>query len=462
MSAWSQRQRVILLEPSLRLVICEDPGKFGIIVPDVVQLPSATCRRSRLEYLRLSPPKRHCRAPRNLPLVPPLRPTRRPPSPAVDRRSLQSGRASRAASGPKTAAPRKSEYYGNAEFLERQWRLLDLVPRRLLVLTLLLLAGPASSPGLEAAYVWMLERAAAGSQVLAAFDIAAKGSLACWFSSLTLLAASVTALLVYTVRRHRTDDYQGRYRVWLWAAGCWFLLATDQAASLREGFRDVMVGWTGTPMFARRHLLVGGGLRPGVRGDRLAAAAGHAAEPAFVAALAAAAIAYGLALASHLGWTPIGTAAGEVMFRTGSEMAGHLMLLAAMGFTPAMSCSTPKGSCPIPSRGRPKSRTRTRRRRREGSGEGDFAGRQPLAGDRSAARRSAAGVSASCAATGRRARGQACHHARPQSISGQSQADQGRTQGAERASAPRAAGTGRAEVVSGRGQRKLSGKSDQR
>ena len=157
--------------------------------------------------------------------------------------------------------PRKSEYYGNAEFLERQWQLLDLVPRRLLVLTLLLLTGAAIIVGLEAAYAWSVKGdspifvdhgfaavPAKTGTVPAALDIGAKGSLACWFSSLTLLAASVAAVLVYAVRRHRTDDYQGRYRVWLWAGGCWFLMATDQAASLREGFRAAMIGWTGTPL----------------------------------------------------------------------------------------------------------------------------------------------------------------------------------------------------------------------
>ena len=226
---------------------------------------------------------------------------------------------------------RRSEYYGNAEFLERHWQLLDLVPRRLLVLTLFLLAGAGIIVGLEAAYAWMLGRAAAGKAVVAALDIGAKGSLACWFSSLTLLATSVAALLVYTVRRHRTDDYQGRYRVWLWAAGCWFLMATDQAASLREGFRDAMVGWTGTRVFGDGSFwwvaiyvlvfgAIGSRLLLDMRPSRLS-----------VGALAAALVAYGLALASHLGWTPMGTAAGEVMFRTGSEMAGHLMLLAAMG-----------------------------------------------------------------------------------------------------------------------------------
>ena len=239
--------------------------------------------------------------------------------------------------------PRKSEYYGNAEFLERQWQLLDLVPRRLLVLTLLLLAGAAVIAGLEAAYAWMLERVAAGNTVTvgnavaagntvaAALDIGAKGSLACWFSSLTLLAASVAAVLVYTVRRHRTDDYQGRYRVWLWAGGCWFLMATDQAASLREGFRAAMIGWTGTPLLRDGTLwwvviyvlvfgAVGSRLLLDMRPSRLS-----------IGALGAAAIAYGLAMASHLGWTPVGTAAGEVMFRVGSEMAGQLMLLTAMG-----------------------------------------------------------------------------------------------------------------------------------
>ena len=51
---------------------------------------------------------------------------------------------------------------GTPSSCERQWRLLDLVPRRLLVLMLLLLAGIAIIAGLEAAYAWMLERVAAG------------------------------------------------------------------------------------------------------------------------------------------------------------------------------------------------------------------------------------------------------------------------------------------------------------
>ena len=115
---------------------------------------------------------------------------------------------------------------------------------------LLLLVASAMLAGLEASYAWMLERVAHGGSRVAALDLAAKGSLGCWFSSLLLVAASAAALLVYSVRRHRTDDYQGRYRIWLSAAAVCFLLATDQAASLREAFRDLMIVLTGTPLTA--------------------------------------------------------------------------------------------------------------------------------------------------------------------------------------------------------------------
>ena len=226
--------------------------------------------------------------------------------------------------------PEKTGHYGDAEFLDRGWRLLDLVPRRWIALGGLLTAGTAAIVGLEAAYARMVERVAAGATPVAALQIDAKGSLACWFSSLLLLAAAVAALLVYSVRRHRTDDYRGRYRVWFWAAGCWFLMATDQAASLREGFCDLMTRLTGTP-------LLGDGACGGSRstlscGSRwvrgwwpTCVRAGFRWPPWWPRQ-------------PPRGWPwPTGWAGSssktgprEVMFRAGSEMAGNLLLLAAM------------------------------------------------------------------------------------------------------------------------------------
>jgi hypothetical protein len=224
----------------------------------------------------------------------------------------------------------RSEHYGDAGFLERQLRLLDLVPRRVLSLVFLIGAGVVIVVGLEAAYVWMLDRVAASHASVVALDLAVKGSLACWFSSLTLLAASAVAVLVYCVRRHRIDDYQGRYRIWLWAATCWFLLATDQAASLREAFRDLMVSLTGTN-------LVGDGtlwwvscyaLVLGAVGSRLLVDMRCYALSAGV--LVGAALLHVLALGGRWGYILPQGGRWEVMSIAGVELAGNLMLLAAM------------------------------------------------------------------------------------------------------------------------------------
>ncbi len=226
----------------------------------------------------------------------------------------------------------RSEHYGDAEFLEQQLRLFDLIPRRIVGLAVVLAVGAVMLVGLVVTYGWMLKHSAGQNAMPAALDLGVKGSLGCWFSSILLLASAVAAILIYAVRRHRVDDYQGRYRIWLSAAACWFLAATDQAASLREGFRDVMIALTGTPIVGNGdfwwvifYLLVlgavGSRLLVDMRSCRLA-----------LVALAGAAAAHCLAVAVRLGWMlpPIGNQ--EVMFVAGAEMAGNLMLLATMLF----------------------------------------------------------------------------------------------------------------------------------
>ena len=72
-------------------------------------------------------------------------------------------------------------------------------------------------------------------------DLGNYGSLGNWFASLLLLVASLLAITIYSVRRHKVDDYRGHYHIWLWAAACWFVMATDVAASLHQGFQQVMI-----------------------------------------------------------------------------------------------------------------------------------------------------------------------------------------------------------------------------
>ena len=87
---------------------------------------------------------------------------------------------------------RKSDNYGDAEFMDEQRRLTDLIPRRLSIIALLMFAGLACVLGLEALYTWMPELAPLTKEDgrIAAFDLDGEGSLAVWFSSVTLLAAA--------------------------------------------------------------------------------------------------------------------------------------------------------------------------------------------------------------------------------------------------------------------------------
>lgn len=226
--------------------------------------------------------------------------------------------------------PQKSTHYGDAEFLGQQLRLLDLIPRRTIGFVSLLVVGAAILAGLETSYAWMLDRVAGGGGAITALNLAVKGSLGCWFTSLLLLTAAAAAFLIYSVRRHRTDDYQGRYRIWLWAAACWFLMATDQAASLREAFRDLMTTLTGTSLAGDGSLwwAIFYAFALGAIGSRVFMDM-RSSRPS-MGFLATAAIAHGLAMAGRQGWILLDDAGRQVMWIVGAEIAGSLLLLTAM------------------------------------------------------------------------------------------------------------------------------------
>jgi hypothetical protein len=67
---------------------------------------------------------------------------------------------------------------------------------------------------------------------LAWIDVAAPGSLAAWLSSLFLVTAAFQGTQIYRLRRHRTDDYRGRYRIWVWIPLVLLLMAADAATGL--------------------------------------------------------------------------------------------------------------------------------------------------------------------------------------------------------------------------------------
>lgn len=215
--------------------------------------------------------------------------------------------------------------------LQRQARISDLIPKSPVAFLLWFLGGLAVVVGLEALYAWMPDLAAMTTDGrVAAFDLDSEGSLGAWFSSTTLMAASLIALVVWSIRRHKPDDYHARYRVWAWAAAWWMLLAIDESASLHEGFKELAALLTG--------------FRPGLDGSLWWVAAylpplswlgvrlALEMKPcrSSLCALGATACCYAVAVVVHLGWLLPETGARGVMVEEGCEMLGNLFLALSM------------------------------------------------------------------------------------------------------------------------------------
>jgi len=225
----------------------------------------------------------------------------------------------------------KSENYGDGDFLQVQARLTDLIPRRLIWHFLLLMGGLTAIGGLMALYLWIPE--ALGNPQLrpAVADLGNCGSLASWFASLLLLMAAVLSIATYSVRRHKVDDYRGHYHVWLWAAAGWFVMATDAAASLHQGFQQTMIALTGTRISGDGSIwwVVPALLLTGSIGSRLLIDMWSSRLSSI--ALVLAAIAYLVALVAFFHGISVPSEVSQLFLVQGAVLGGHLLLATSMG-----------------------------------------------------------------------------------------------------------------------------------
>lgn len=234
--------------------------------------------------------------------------------------------------------------------MDRQPRITDLVPKSYVAFVLLFVAGLAIVAGLEALYFWMPELASKTRDgTIAAFDLDGEGSLAVWFSSASLALASMTALLVYSVRRHTADDYHGRYRVWVWASLAWLIMSIDEAASLHEGFKEMMAQLTGQRITGDGSMwwICAYALLLGIVGLRLILEMRTCRVS--TTALLACAGCYVAAVLAQLGWIMPGSGAKGVMLEEGCEMVGNLFLVVSMGLHARYAILVAQGVIPAPS-----------------------------------------------------------------------------------------------------------------
>ncbi len=146
--------------------------------------------------------------------------------------------------------PQRSPRYTQAALMENQPRITDFIPRRSTTLLVLLAINLSVIGGLEWLYFKMPDWTKHTTDgVVAAFDLDSEGSLGAWYSSTILAVAAAYCFLIYSLRRHRIDDYRGRYRTWFAAGLCIAVMSIDESASLHEGFKEMMTLYTGQRLF---------------------------------------------------------------------------------------------------------------------------------------------------------------------------------------------------------------------
>jgi hypothetical protein len=224
----------------------------------------------------------------------------------------------------------KSCHYASGEFLKRQPRWIDLIPTRPHTLLGLAALGGGIVAGLVQLHLCLPRLVAMTGEPLSSLELAGRGTLGAWFASMLLAVSAVMAVIVYTIRRHRRDDYRGRYRIWLWAAFAWLLLSAETATGMRHDFARIVATLSGTPLFGDGAVwwVIPYGFFVGGIGTRLLVDMRHGRLSSLVFLLAAAAFCGSIAL--RLTGEPVDDPLKHVLLRQGGMLVGSLLVLLSM------------------------------------------------------------------------------------------------------------------------------------
>ncbi len=143
---------------------------------------------------------------------------------------------------------RKGVLYADAALYDRQPALIAPLAARRWTIVVMGLVMACVVASLMALYGWLWVAApSVWRSLLPSLDLRHPASLSRWVAVCLLGWTAVLSVLVYVVRRHRLDDYRGRYRIWIWLAVLLTLASADTISRLHAGIPAM-----GQELFARR------------------------------------------------------------------------------------------------------------------------------------------------------------------------------------------------------------------
>ena len=128
-----------------------------------------------------------------------------------------------------SAATNAPQRYTDAANTQNQPRLTDLLPRRGWSLAVIVLTALVLVNLVGLGYLYFLNNA---EQVTALLDLQNRASLGKWLSAVICLATSLLCLQIFSLKRHRIDDYKGRYRIWVTLGLLLLVCSADRTTGL--------------------------------------------------------------------------------------------------------------------------------------------------------------------------------------------------------------------------------------
>jgi hypothetical protein len=130
------------------------------------------------------------------------------------------------------ARPQRTRYADTVRpDLERRCH--QLLPSSYLSLALTAFVGLIIVGLLTMSHIWSAALCdALSAEELAVVSFQGVRNLSHWFASTVLSLATLSALFIYSIRRHRVDDYHGRYRIWIWTAFACLLASLDETTDV--------------------------------------------------------------------------------------------------------------------------------------------------------------------------------------------------------------------------------------